>query len=106
MIGKKPPAHKWAKRLKEPEPKQQRVLLKEVNKHMTRMMKDKASIEDEVRLQGAGSREAGAWMEPPEGEEPIPDEHFRIALGTRLNASRPLAGSLPVGTMPELYRKG
>ena len=63
---------------------------------MARMMKDKASIEDEVRLQGASSREAGAWMEPPEGEEPLPDEHFRIALGLRLNVTKPLDGSLPM----------
>ena len=94
MTNKKPPAHKWAKRIKEAEPKQQRVHLKEINKHMARMMRDKASLEDEVRLEGASSGEACAWMDPPSGVEPLPDEHFRIALGMRLNVARPLQGGL------------
>ena len=53
-------------------------------------------MEDAVRLEGAGSQEAGAWLDPPEGEEPLPDEHFRIALGVRLSVTKPLPDSLPL----------
>ena len=61
---------------------------------MTRIMKEKAPVDDQIRLDGAGSQEACAWLAPPENEEPLPDEHFRIALGMRLNVRRPLHDSL------------
>ena len=49
-----------------------------------------------IRLEGAHSREAGAWTDPPDEEDPLPDAHFRIALGMRMNIRHPLPGSLPL----------
>ena len=93
ITGKQPLAYKWPRRIQQPEFKKQREMLKDVNENLVRMMYEQASTEDAVRIEGAGTKDAAAWMNPPEGEEPMPDKHFRIAMGMRLNVLTPLAGS-------------
>lgn len=41
---------------------------------------------DMVRFQGAGGREASAWMFPALGEAPLPDAHAGIAARLRFGA--------------------
>ena len=42
-----------------------------------------------MRIEGAASRQASAYLDPPQDMEPIADAHFRTALALRMGDKDP-----------------
>ena len=83
--------HRWAKYIVSTEAKRQATLSGPVQKQMKKNLESQVSGYERARLYGAGGKEAGAFMFPPEDAKPLPDAHARVALRMRLSVPEVVA---------------
>ena len=90
------PEQRWTACLRNPQPKRQGQLQQQVNTTLHKLLLSTAAPETRGCIQSCEGREASAFMDPPENEQPIPDDCARVALRLRLNAAYPVEGASAV----------